>query len=411
MLAYFCAYLDRMNVGMAALTMNHQLGFSSAVFGFGAGLFFLGYCLAEIPSNLVLNVVGARSWFARILITWGVFSGLTAFVWNDWSFYCIRLLLGLAEAGFFPGVVLYLTWWFPSAYRGRAMAIFYSASMVSLIIGPPIGGLLLQMNGFLGLAGWQWLFVLEALPAIVMCFVVWFLLTDRPKNATWLTLEQRTWLQGRLDSEQKQRETIRKFSLIEVFYDPKMCLLTLAYVGQNMAAYGMFFFLPQIVKGLGVSTNWIGTVSGLPFVFALFTLNYWGWHSDRTGERVWHVVIPWLLTTFGMAACIFIGTSHPVMTMAALIVALAGNQALPAIFWSLPAAFLTGSAAAGGIAMISAVGSLGGWLGPWVYGLLKDLTGSDNIALLCLAAAPIISSIAVLLAGHDRRTERIPPRA
>jgi ACS family tartrate transporter-like MFS transporter len=411
MLGYFCAYLDRSNVGMAALTMNRQLGFSSAVFGFGAGVFFLGYFLAEIPSNLILNMVGARRWIARIMVSWGIVAGLTAFAWNDWSFYGIRFVLGLAEAGFFPGVVLYLTWWFPSYYRTRIMALFYSASMISLIIGPPVSGLLLHLDGALGLAGWQWLFLLESLPSVIMSVVMWRLLTDRPTEAAWLRPDQRTWLVERLASERAQREAIRKFTVGEAFYNPKIWLLTVAYFGHNVSLQVLVFFMPLIVKGLGVSTNMIGLVSAVPFVFALVALNYWGWHSDRSGERTWHVAGAWLLVSAGMGACILIGASHPVVLMVALIVATANQYCVAPVFWALPTALLTGTAAAGGLAMINAIGNLGGWLGPWVFGLVKDATGSDNIALLCLASAPVISAIVVIAVGHDRRLERIPPRA
>src|ERR1700720_2333776 len=208
MVCYFTAYLDRVNVGFAALTMNKALGFSAAVFGLGSGIFFIGYFLFEIPSNLLLAKVGARRWIARILITWGIISGLTAFVWGEWSFYGIRFLLGVAEAGFYPGIVLYLTWWFPSYYRSRMMAIFQSASVISLIVGPPVSAWLLTLNGVFGLARWQWLFLAEAVPPLVMCFVTWFLLTDHPIDAKWLRPEQREWLQGRLDSEQSQREAV-----------------------------------------------------------------------------------------------------------------------------------------------------------------------------------------------------------
>jgi MFS family permease len=411
MLGYFCAYLDRSNVGMAALTMNPDLGFSNAVFGFGAGLFFLGYFLAEIPSNLILNKVGARRWIARIMVTWGIVAGLDAFVWNDLSFYGVRFVLGLAEAGFFPGVVLYLTWWFPSRYRTRIMALFYSASMISLIIGPPIGGLLLRMQGILGLRGWQWLFLLEALPPIVMAMVTWQLLTDRPTEAPWLRADQRTWLVERLAAERAQREAIRTFSLGEAFCNPRIWLLTVSYFGHNVSLQVLVFFMPLVVKGLGVPTNLIGLVSGLPFVFALVALNFWGWHSDRRGERTWHVGGAWLLVSAAMGACILIGASHPVVLMVALIVATASQYSVAPVFWALPTALLTGTAAAGGIAMINAIGNLGGFLGPWIYGYVKDASGSDSIALLCLALAPIIGSIAVLIAGHDRRLERIPPRA
>jgi MFS family permease len=411
MLGYFCAALDRANVGMAALTMNQQLGFSNAVFGFGAGLFFFGYFLAEIPSNLILNTFGARRWFARILLTWGIISGLTAFVWNDWSFYSIRFLLGLAEAGFLPGVLVYLIWWFPAYYRSRMMGIFYSSGTISLIIGPPIGGLLLQLNGVLGLAGWQWLFLVEAAPPVIMCVVMWRLLTDKPTDATWLRPEQRIWLSERLASERAQREAVRKYSLGEAFYNPKIWLLTLAYIGANISMFGLQIFLPLIVKGLGASTNMIGLISAVPFVFALVAMNYWARHSDLTGERTWHVAGAALLCAAGLGACILIGVGHAVVTMMALIVAAMGAWALCTTFWALPSAMLTGAAAAGGLAMINAVANLGGWFGPWLFGLVKDATGSDNIALLCLALAPAVSALAVIAAGHDRRLERIPSRA
>jgi MFS family permease len=411
MLGYFCAYLDRVNVGMAAPTMNHQLGFSNAVFGFGAGLFFFGYFLAEIPSNLLLNKFGARRWIARILITWGIISGLTAFVWNDWSFYAIRIFLGLAEAGFFPGVLLYMTWWFPSAYRSRMIALFYSSSVISLFIGLPISGLLLQLDGALGLRGWQWLFILEAAPPVIMAVVTWQLLTDRPAQAAWLRPEQRSWLNERLASERAQREAIRKFSLGQAFSSPTIWLLSLAGCCNAAAVYGMGIFLPLIVKGLGVSTNMIGVVSALPYLCAFVPMIYWGWHSDRTGERIWHAVAAYALTSTGLAGGIFIGVGHPVVTMILLCFAAMGTFGVLPVFWSLPTALLTGTAAAGGIAMINSVANLGGWFGPSVFGLVKDATGSDNIALLSLALAPVISAIAVITAGHDRQLERIPSRS
>jgi MFS family permease len=410
MLGYFCAYLDRSNVGMAATTMVKYLGFSNTVFGFGAGLFFLGYFIGEIPSNLILNKVGARRWIARILITWGVIAALSGFVWSESSFYVNRVLLGLAEAGFYPGVLLYMTWWFPSYYRTRMMGVFQSASVISLFVGPPIGGLLLQLQGWGGLQGWQWLFIIEGLPPIIMGFVTWALLTDRPKDAAWLRPEQRTWLQERLDSEQAQREAVRKYSLGEAFRNPKLWLLTLAYVGQNGSAYGLVFFLPLIVKGLGVSTDWIGLVSALPYLCAFVAMIYWGYHSDLHGERTWHVAGAALLAAGGLATCVLIGTGHPIVTMIALCVAMMGQQSLIPTFWSLPSAMLTGVAAAGGLAMINAVGNLGGWLGPSVFGLVKDATGSADIGLLCLAVGPLVTAIAVVVAGHDPRLERLMTR-
>jgi D-galactonate transporter len=411
MLGYFCAYLDRVNVGFAGLTMNKSLGFSAAVFGFGSGVFFVGYFLFEVPSNLILNKVGARRWIARILITWGIISGLTAFVWNDWSFYTIRFLLGLAEAGFYPGIVLYLTWWFPSHYRSRMMGIFQSASVISLIIGPIVSAQLLRLDGVFGLEGWQWLFVIEAVPPIIMCFVVLVWLTDRPYEARWLRPEQREWLDKRLTLERAQRESIHRFELGEALRNPRVWWLTLVYFGQNVSNYGLLIFLPQIVKAFGVSTSMTGLISAIPFVFAAFAMIYWGYHSDRAGERSKHVAAACLVCAAGLGACIFIGIAHPVWIMVALIIGVMGQQSIAPTFWSLPTAMLSGAAAAGGIALINAVGNLGGFLGPYMFGLVKDSSGSDTIGLLALAAAPVISAIVLLALGHDRRLESIPPRS
>jgi len=411
MLGYFCAYLDRVNVGFASLTMNKALGFTQAEFGFGAGVFFVGYFLAEIPSNLVMVKVGARRWIARILLTWGIISALTAFVWNDWSFYGIRFFLGIAEAGFYPGIVLYLTWWFPSAHRSSMQAIFQSASVISLIVGPPVSAWLLTLDGAFGLQGWQWLFVVEAVPPIVMCFVTWFCLTDHPRDATWLRPDQRAWLDQRLAAEQAQRESVHRYELGEALRNPRVWLLTLVYFGQNVSNYGLLIFLPQIVKSFGISTEMTGVVSALPFVFAAFAMIYWGFHSDRTGSRTAHVASACLLCAAGLAACIFIGTAHPVFMMVALIFGVMGQQAIAPTFWPLPTAMLSGAAAAGGIALINSVGNLGGFLGPYMFGLIKDATGgSDLIALLAIAAAPVMSAVVLVALGHDRRLEQIPTR-
>jgi MFS family permease len=411
MLGYFCAYLDRVNVGFAGLTMNQALGFSAAVFGFGSGVFFIGYFLFEIPSNLILAKVGARRWIARILITWGIISGLTAFIWNEWSFYGIRFLLGLAEAGYYPGIILYMTWWFPSYYRSRMMGIFQSASVISLIIGPIISAQLLGLDGVFGLAGWQWLFIAEALPPIIMCFVILFWLTDRPSGARWLRPEQREWLEGRIQSEREQREKIKRFELGEAMRNPRVWWLTLVYFGQNVSNYGLLIFLPQIVKAFGVSTQMTGVISAIPFVFAAFAMIYWGYHSDHSGERTKHVAAACLVCAAGLGVCILIGIQHPVIIMVALIIGVMGQQSIAPTFWSLPTAMLSGTAAAGGIALINAVGNLGGFLGPYMFGLVKDATNSDTVGLLAIAAAPVISAIVLFALGHDSRLERIPPRA
>ena len=407
MLGYFCAYLDRVNVGYAGLQMNKELGFSASVFGFGAGIFFFGYFLFELPSNLVLARVGARIWIARILFTWGIISGLTAFVWNDWSFYTIRFLLGLAEAGFYPGVVLYLTWWFPSYYRTRMMAFFMLASTISLIIGPLVSGQLLELGGWLGVRGWQWLFLIEALPPIIMAGVTLALLTDHPAEAAWLRPDQRRWLAERLASENAQRENIRRFGLGEALGNPRVWWLTLVYFGQNVSNYGFLIFLPQIIKAFGVSYGMTGVIGAIPFVFAAFAMLVWGWHSDHTGERTWHVAGACLLAAAGLSVCIFLHGS-PVLMMIALIIAQMGQASIAPTFWSLPTAMLTGVAAAGGIALINSVGNLGGFAGPYVFGLVKDATGSDTIALLIIALPLVVSAVVLVALGHDRRLERIP---
>ena len=411
MLGYFCAYLDRVNVGFAGLTMNKDLGFSAAAFGFGSGVFFIGYFLAEVPSNLVLEKVGARRWIARILITWGIISGLTAFVWSEWSFYGVRFLLGVAEAGFYPGIILYMTWWFPSFYRARMMGVFQCASVISLIIGPVVSAQLLQMDGLFGFHGWQWLFIVEAVPPVIMGLVVLGWLTDHPRQAAWLRADQREWLEARIESERAQRESVHRYELGETFRNPRVWWLTLVYFGQNVSNYGLLIFLPQIIKAFGVSTEMTGWITAIPFVFAAFAMIWWGRHSDMTGERIWHVAAACLVCAAGLGVCIFIGIAHPVIIMLALIVGIMGQMSIAPTFWSLPTAMLSGTAAAGGIALINSVGNLGGFVGPYMFGLIRDATGSDTVGLLALAAAPVISAIVLIALGHDARLERLPPRA
>lgn len=408
MLGYFCAALDRANVGMAATTMSPALHFSNTQYGFGAGIFFFGYLLAELPSNLMLDRVGARLWLARILVTWGLISGLTAFVWKDWSFYGVRFFLGLAEAGFFPGVLIYLTWWFPARYRGRMVGLFMSAGVFSGILGPPIGGLLMHMDGLLGLAGWQWLFVLEAIPSMLTGVLVLCLLTDRPRNVAWLRAEQRDWLEQRLAAERAQQEAVRKYSLRDVFASPALWLLTFVAFGHQFAN-SLVYFMPLIVKGLGVGKDWIGTVSAIPYLFGFVAMVGWGYKSDRAGERVWHAAIPKFLVTAALAVTIFVGVDHPILLMVLLCLAVIGNQSFAPTFWAIPGTMLTGTAAAGGIAIINALGNLGNWAGPVTYGVIIDTTHNTNLALLCLAIGPLAAGITLVLVGHDRRLEQVPP--
>lgn len=409
MVSYFAAYLDRVNVGFAALTMNKALGFSAAVFGIGSGIFFLGYFLAEIPSNLILSKVGARKWIARILLTWGVISGLTAFITGAWSFFGIRFLLGLAEAGFYPGIILYLTWWFPSSYRSRIIGIFMTAIPISIVTGSLISSQILRLGAWGGLDGWQWLFILEAVPAVVLGFVVMFYLTDSPEQAHWLRPEQRDWLIGRLAAERAQREAIHHYTLGETLKNPRIWLLTLVYFGQNVTGYGLVIFLPQIVNRFGVGVGMNGLISALPFAAGAVAMVLWGLHSDRTGERPLHAAAACFLNFAGLAVCIFL--EDPTWMMIAIIVSQMGQSAIAPTFWALPTAMLSGAAAAGGIALINAVGNLGGFLGPYMMGAIRDATGSFTIGLLSIAVGTLVSSIVLVAIGHDRRLEEVPDAA
>ena len=289
--------------------------------------------------------------------------------------------------------------------------MFQSASVISLIIGPVVSAQLLQMDGFFGIHGWQWLFIVEAVPPVIMGFVVLAWLTDHPRQATWLRADQREWLEARIESERAQRESVHRYELGETLRNSRVWWLTLVYFGQNVPNYGLLIFLPQIVKAFGVSTEMTGWITAIPFVFAAFAMIWWGRHSDMSGERIKHFAGACLVCAAGLGVCIFIGTGHPVIMMTALIIATMGQQSIAPTFWALPTAMLSGTAVAGGIAMINAVGNLGGFVGPYMFGLIKDASGSDTIALLALAAAPVISAIVLFALGHDTRLERIPTRA
>jgi MFS transporter, ACS family, tartrate transporter len=402
MAGYFAAYLDRVNVGFAALTMNKSLGLSAEMFGIGSGIFFFGYFLFEIPSNLILSKVGARRWIARILLTWGLISGVTAFITGTWSFLGIRFLLGLAEAGFYPGIILYLTWWFPVNYRSRIIGIFMTAIPISIVSGSLISSQILRLGAWGGLQDWQWLFILEAIPAIVLGLVVLIFLTDSPEQAKWLEPAQRDWLVSRLAEERSQKEARHNYSLTETMRNPRVWLLTLVYFGQNMTGYGLVIFLPQIVKRFGVGVGINGLISALPFAAAAFAMVWWGLHADRAGEHRLHTAAACFLNFAGLAVCIFL--HDPILMMIALVLGQMGQSAIAPTFWALPTAMLSGTAAAGGIALINAVGNLGGFLGPYLMGSLQGATGSFKIGLLAISMGALIAGL-VLLA---LRPERLP---
>ncbi len=415
MVCYFIAYLDRVNVGFAALTMNKALGLTATMFGFGSGIFFITYFLFEVPSNLFLDRFGARRWIARIMISWGILSGLMAFIPSiasatglgaETTFYVVRALLGLAEAGFFPGIIFYLTLWFPSVYRGRIIGSFMAAVPLSSAIGAPISGLILGMNGVGGLDGWQWLFIIEAAPAIVLAFVTYFYLTDRPADAHWLAADERAWLGNRLDAERRQREAAHSISVGQAMYNPRVWALSLVYFGMVACVYGVGFWLPQIIKAFGLSNAMTGWVTAIPYAVGAAFMVWYGHRSDVKGERKAHTAAALLLTATGIAASTVSG--NPAMTVVAFTVGACGVFAALPLFWTLPTAVLSGTAAAAGIAVINSIGNLAGFLGPYVMGWVKDATGSFTGGLLLIAAFAVVAMIIVLLLGHDQALEKAP---
>jgi ACS family tartrate transporter-like MFS transporter len=410
---YFIAYLDRVNVGFAALTMNQDLGLSQTAFGFGAGIFFIAYFIFEVPSNLMLERFGARKWIARIMLSWGILSGAMAFIptiaratglGNEYSFYLLRVLLGVAEAGFFPGIIFYLTLWFPGVYRARIVGYFMAAIPLSTVIGAPISGVLLYLHGGLGLAGWQWLFFIEAVPSVILAGVVFFYLTDRPADAHWLAPDERAWLADRLEVEQRQRQALRDYSVGQALIDPRVLGLGLVYFGAVATNYGLSFFLPQIVKAFGLNTFLTTLVSATPYAVGLIGMVWWGRRSDRTVERRFHAAFPLFVAAAGIA--VSTALNDPTLKMISLCVAGFGIFACLPVFWTLPTAFLSGAAAAAGIAVINSIGNLAGFAGPFAMGWIKDHTGSYAGGLLLLAALGIIAMGIVLTLGHDKTLER-----
>ncbi|UYM55937.1 MFS transporter [Leclercia adecarboxylata] len=404
MLLYFIAFLDRVNIGFAALTMNPDLGFSPAVFGFGAGIFFLGYFLFEVPSNLILHKVGARIWIARVMITWGLVSGAMAFVQGTTSFYTLRFLLGVSEAGFFPGIILYLSYWFPAQKRAQVTAIFMAAAPISTALGSPISAALLDMHGMMGFAGWQWMFVLEAVPAVILGVVVLFWLTDRPEKAKWLSEEERGWLIATLQREQAAKQATAQHSVWKGLLDKRVLALSLVYFGTSAGLYTLGIWSPQIIKTLGVSSMTVGLLNAIPAVLAVAAMVLWARHSDRTGERSWHVIAACIVAAAGLFMAG--STASIVGVILALTIVNCGISASKPPLWSMPTLFLSGSAAAAGIATINSLGNLGGFVGPFMIGLIKQQTGSYAWGLWFVAGLLILSSLVVLwLSASSRKTQ------
>ncbi|MBL8203715.1 MAG: MFS transporter [Blastocatellia bacterium] len=397
---YLIAYIDRTNVGIAKLQMQSELGFTEAVIGFGAGIFFLGYFLLEIPGTLIVEKWSARKWIARIMISWGIvatmmgFIGLPflSFLSNTQQFYTLRFILGLAEAGFFPGVIIYLSHWFRYEDRAKAKARFMIGIPISTVIGVPLSRAILENINWYGWAGWRWVYILEGIPAIIFGIITLFYLTDRPHEAKWLPEDEKQWITNELAREREQKAAVGRAKLSEAFKHPQIILLVFIYLFAVTGNYGLTFFLPSITKNMqGMSVMWQTVVTTLPYICCTLAILYSGPSSDRTGERRWHTAVPILLMGVGMGMSAVTG-NYLGITIIFLCLAGLAPGAWPS-FWSLPTAFLTGSAAATAVGLINSVGNLGGFIGPYAVGYLKDVTGGYKAGMLFLAGCALLAGL------------------
>ncbi len=409
-LLYLLNYLDRVNVGFAALTMNADLGISSAAYGLGAGLFFVGYFFFEVPSNVILHKVGARIWIARIMVTWGIVASATAFIQGAVGFYLVRVLLGVAEAGFFPGIILYLTYWFPRRRRAKIVALFFLAVPLSSVLGSPLSALLIEHgDGVFGFdAGWRFMFFAEGLPSILLGVAVFFLLPNRPRDAKWLTPVQRTALQSAIDAEDT-REVGGEVSTRSALTDPRVLALSAVYFGIVFGLYVLAFFLPQVIKGFqqqfrtSYSIVEIGLITAIPYAVSAVAMVLWARHSDRTGERAGHVAIAAFVGAVAIAIAIALYLGSPLLVMVAVTVCAIGVFAAIPVFWQLPNAFLVGVGAAAGIGLINSFGNLAGFAGPYLAGWLQGLTGSFRAGMWAVA---FFMAVAGFIALSFRRKEK-----
>jgi len=403
MLLYFIAYIDRVNIGFAALTMKTDLGFTASILGFGAGIFFWGYFLFEVPSNIVLHKVGARLWIARVMLTWGLISAGMAFVQGPTSFYIIRFLLGAAEAGFFPGIILYLSYWFPARHRAGVTAFFMAAAPISTALGSPLSAALLEMHGVMGLAGWQWMFILEAIPAVILGVVVFFHMTDRPEQATWLKDDERAWLVKAMREEAASKGHQGSHGILRGLADPRVLALALIYFGTSAGLYTLGIWAPQIIKQLGVSSITVGFLNAIPPMVSVIAMVLWSRHSDRTGERTWHVILACVAAAVGLVVAA--NSNSIVGLIAALTLVNVGISCAKPPLWTMPTAFLSGAAAATGIATINSIGNLGGFAGPAMIGWLKDQTGSFAGGLYFVAGLLVLSAVLTLVLASSQKTK------
>ncbi len=409
-LLYIIAYLDRVNLGYAALEMSSDLGFPPDVYGFGAGIFFIGYFMLEIPGAILVERWSARKWIARIMISWGLVAICTGFIQTAHQLYVIRFLLGAAEAGFFPGIIVYLSHWFRNEDRAKSMALFVAAQPISNIVGSPISGLLLGVHWF-GISGWRWLFMLEGVPAVVFGIVTLFFLTDWPHQAKWMPEDERQWIAGELEREKQAKLAAHSYSVLHAMRQPAVLLLVLALFGMNISIYGFNFWLPTIIKKLSGSSNLlVTTLSALPYCVGLIALPLIGWSSDRTGERRWHTALSMIVVSVGLALSLF-SQSSAVLALAMFCVAAVGMYGYLPGFWALPTSFLTGTAAAACIGLINSVGNLGGFVGPYIVGRLTKTSHSFFAGILCLSLSAFVAGVLVLSVRTSRREAGIAAEA
>jgi MFS transporter, ACS family, tartrate transporter len=398
-LCYVLAYIDRINVSFAGLTMRDDLGMSAGTFGFAVGMFYWAYFLFEVPSNVVLEKIGARIWIARIMITWGILAGLTAAVTGPKSFAIVRFMLGVAEAGFFPGIILYFTYWFPSYHHARIVSGFLVGLPVAVAIGAPISTALLSLDGLFGLKGWQVMYIAEAVPTVVLGVLTYFVLTDRPEQAKFLTEEERNWLVTTIAAERRAKEAVRKFTLWQALYNPKVLLLALNYIGIVTASLGMLIFVPQMIKSLGNYSNMtVGWLTMIPYICGGIAMVVWGRISDRMNERRWNLFIGCVFSTVGLViAGMTMGSWWALVGMSIATMGFYGSKGP---FFAMPPMFLSGTGLAAGIAWINSLGNLGGFFGPWYVGVMKDVTGSYAGGLYGLALLGLLAAIVCALFLH-----------
>jgi ACS family tartrate transporter-like MFS transporter len=399
-LSYIFNYIDRTNIAVAGLTMNHDIGLSASEFGYGAGILFLGYCLFEVPSNLALYRFGARLWIARIMISWGLISGAMMFVSGPKSFYLLRFMLGVAEAGFFPGVAYYLSSWFPAAYRARIIGWFLVAIPASSLVGSPLSAFLMRLDGTLGIAGWKWLYMLESIPCILLGFAVAFLMTEKPEDARWLSAEEREVVVAKLRGEKRVRPVS---TLLASFTDRRVWLLSGIYLGFSIGSYGIQIWLPLIIKQAGFSNFNVGLLTAIPYLFSVIGMILWASSVDRYGRRINNVVIACLLGALGFFVALKSGSFA--VSMVGLSLALVGVNSARAVFWAIPPRFLTGIAAAGGLALINSIGTAGGFVGPSIIGWLKQETGSFTAGLMAMCGFLLVAAFLSVILRYSVEAE------